>query len=131
EDHWCSEASHHAETAEVDHEVVVAEGRSALGQEHVSTSLGSELLDDVPHVPRREELPLLDVDGTAASGARRHQVRLAAEERGDLDQVQYLGRRRHLLGGVDIREDRTAERLADAPKDSQTLAEPGSSVRTG
>src|SRR4030095_11100313 len=66
EDHRHAEALHHAEPAEVDDQVVVAEARAALGEEHVLAASGPELLDHVLHVPRRHKLTLLDVDGPAA-----------------------------------------------------------------
>ena len=46
----------------VDDEVVVAESEPALGDDHARVSARGDLLDRVPHVERREELALLDVD---------------------------------------------------------------------
>ena len=71
----------------------------------------------------REELSLLDVDDPP--GARRgdEQIRLARQERRDLQDVGDLGRRRRLRGLVDVGQDRHAGRLADAREHAQPFVE--------
>ena len=76
--------------AEVDDEVVVAEGRAALGDEHAARAAGDHLLDRVAHVARRHELALLDVDGQAGRGAGHEQVGLPAQEGRHLQAVDDL-----------------------------------------
>ena len=52
-----------------------------------------DLLDGVAHVPGGDELALLDVDGAAGFAGGDEQVGLAAEEGGDLEDVDRPRRR--------------------------------------
>ena len=53
---------------------------------------GGDLLDRVPHVERREELSLLDVDDAPGAGRGDEQVGLPRQERRNLQDVGDLGR---------------------------------------
>ena len=65
----------------------VAERRAALGQQHAGVAGLGHLGDDVLHVPRGHELPLLHVHRPPGRGRRLEQVGLPGEERGDLQEV--------------------------------------------
>ena len=82
---------HDGQRAHIDDQVVVAETRSALGDEHSLVARGVALFDGVLHVPGRDELALLDVDHALAQGRGDDQVGLAAEESGDLQDVGDFG----------------------------------------
>ena len=58
------------------------------------------------HVPRREELPLLQVDRAAGLRRRRDQVGLARKQRRNLQHVDHLGRRRRLRRLMDVGQHR-------------------------
>ena len=70
----------------------------------------------MPHVPRRQELALLDVDG--APGQRRgdEQVGLAAKESRDLQHIDDFGGEIALTGLVHVGQRRQAEAIADFAK---------------
>ncbi len=55
------ELPHDGERAHVDHQIVVAEARAALGDEDALVAGSATLFDGVPHVPGRDELAFLDV----------------------------------------------------------------------
>src|SRR5271157_5275770 len=93
------EAAHDGERAEVDDEVVVAEARAALGEEDALVAGGADLFDRVRHVPGRDELAFLDVDGAAGAAGGDEQVSLAAEEGRDLQDVDGFGGDR-AVGGL-------------------------------
>ncbi len=76
-----AEFAHHRERAHVHDQVVVAEGRAALGHEDALVAGAGDLGDRVAHVARRQELALLDVDGTPGLRGGDEQVGLAAQER--------------------------------------------------
>ena len=95
--------------AHVDDEIVIAEGRAALGDEVILAAAGAELGRDVVHVVRREELALLDVDRASALRRGEEQIGLAAKEGGDLQDVDDLGGGLDLRDVVDVGQDRTAE----------------------
>ena len=94
EDDRVAERAHLRQRAEVDDEVVVAEGRAALGEQ-----------DPAPRRPPRASRPRCAISGgernwpfltlTArpVAGGGHEQVGLAAEERRDLQHVDDLGRR--------------------------------------
>ena len=107
--------------AHVDDQIVVAERRAALGEEDALAAGLANLLDGVAHVPGRNELALLDVDGAAALAGGDQQVGLAAEERRDLQHVDRFGHARHVGGFVHVGEHRNLDRLADLAQDAQAL----------
>ena len=75
--------------------------------------------------------PFLTFTGRPASRARQDQVRLSAEERRDLEEVQDLGSRRHIAGLMDVREHGAAERRLHATEDPQPLPESRAPVGLG
>ncbi len=80
--------AHHRERAHVDDEVVVAEARAALGDDHARVAGIDDLRDGVAHVVGREELALLDVHDAPGPRGRDEQVGLAERNAGS------AGRRR-------------------------------------
>jgi len=70
---------------------------------------GGNFLDDVGHVPRRDELGFLDVDDAAGLGGSEKKIRLAREKSGDLQDVAGFCGRGGLRGIVDVGEDRNLE----------------------
>ena len=62
---------------------------------------------------RRHELALLDIDDAAGASGLHQQIGLAAEERGDLENVGGFGRGRGLRGLVNVGQNRNI-RLAHA-----------------
>jgi len=100
--------AHDGQRADVDDEVVVAEGGSALGEADTGVSGVCDFLDGVLHVGGGDELALLDVDGAAGFGGGDEEVGLAAEESRDLqdgfDVAESVGGLLTLLGGVDVCE---------------------------
>ena len=52
----------------------------------------SAFATDRLHIPRREELPLLDVDGASGLRGRIDQIGLTREQRGNLDHIDDLRR---------------------------------------
>ena len=122
EDHRPAGIAHDLQAAHVHHQVVVAEGRAALGQHHLAVAGGGHLLRGAADIVRRHELALLDVDDAAGAAGGQQQVRLAAEERGDLQDVRHLGRRFGLRRLVDVGEDGKALGL-HAGQDAQAFAQ--------
>ena len=89
--------------------------------------LGAEALQlgrDLLHVPGRQELALLDVDRPAGLGRGAQQVGLAAEEGGDLQDVDHLGHGLALPALVDVGEHRQAGGLLHRGQDLDALVEP-------
>ena len=97
--------AHDGERAEIDDQVVVAEAGAALGEEDALVAGGADFLDGVIHVPGGDELAFLDVDGAAGFAGGDEQVGLAAEEGGDLEDVDGFGGDLAVGGLVDVGED--------------------------
>ena len=123
EDHRAAGLAHDRQGAHVDHQVVVAEGGAALGEEDVAVAGRFQLADRVLHVPRGEELPFLDVDDLPGGAGRGQQIGLPAEERRDLQDVEHLGRRGDLSDVVHIGENRQPEFALDPGEDLQPLVD--------
>ena len=77
----------------------------------------------------RDELALLDVDDAAGAAGGQQEVRLAAEEGGNLQDIRDFGGRFGLRRLVDIGEDRIAGGL-QAGEDAQTFAQARAAVST-
>ena len=75
----------------------------------------------------RDELPFLDVHDAAGAARGDEQVRLAAQERRDLQNVGGLGGGFRLRGFVDIGEDRESG-SADGLEDPDAFGEPRSAI---
>ena len=108
--------------AHVDHEIVVAKGRPALGEKEPVMAKRRQLLRDVPHVPRREELPLFHIHHAPRLRRRLDQIRLPAEERRDLQNIDPLRRHRAILRRMHIRGHRHPEFPPDLPEQPATRA---------
>ena len=109
--------------AHVGDQRVVAERGAALGHQHVAVAGAGDFRDHVLHVPGRQELALLDVDGLAGFRRGDQQVGLPAQERRDLQHVDGLRDAGALLDLVHVGEHRDAERVADVGKNRQRLVE--------
>ncbi len=121
EDHAMARLPHDRQATHVDDEVMIAEGRAALGDEVILGAGLAQLGRDVVHVLRGEELPFLHVDCAAAFGRRDEQVGLPAKEGGNLQDIDDLGGLLHLGNVMDVGEHRAAEPFFDGSQDFQPL----------
>ncbi len=117
EDHGCAGLGEDRQRAHVGDKRVVAEGDAALGDEHVGIAGADEFGHDVLHVPRRQELTLLDIDRLAGRGSREQQIGLAAEEGRDLQHIDGFGDGRALVGLMHVGDDGKADALSHLGKD--------------
>ena len=108
EDDRHAEVAHDLEAAHVDDQIVIAKAGAALGEDDVVVAGRADLLDDVAHVAGGDELALLDVDRFAGAACGEEQVCLAAEEGGNLKDIDGSGGFVGLGGFVDIGENRDA-----------------------
>ncbi len=120
-----AKAAHDGERAHVDDEVVVAEAGAALGEGDAGVAGVADLLDGVAHVEGGDELALLDVDGAAGFGGGDEEVGLAAEEGGDLEDVDGFGDGGAVRRGVDVGEDGEAGGFGDGAEDAAAFGEAG------
>ena len=119
------EGAHDGERAHVDDEVVVAEGGSALGEEDAGVPGLGDFLDGVAHVPGSDELSFFDVDGAAGLCGGDEQVSLAAEEGGDLEDVDAFRGDGAVGGFVDVGENWEACGFGKAAEDRDAFDESG------
>ena len=120
------ELTHDRERAHVDDQIVVSEAGAALREKDLRVAGFAALLYRMPHVPRRNKLSFLDIDGAAAERGRDHEVGLAAEKGGNLQHVgdfRDLGHVRHF---VDIRKHGELNFVFDLLENAQTLFHAGS-----
>ena len=131
EDDGVAGSGHDGEAAEVGDEGVVAEACAAFGEEDAFVAGFGDFCGDVLHVPGGEELAFLDVDGAAGFAGGDEEVGLAAEEGGDLEDVDGFGGRVALGGVVDVGEDGDAEAFADGGEDGEALMQADASGGLG
>jgi len=82
----------------------------------------------VAHVEGRNELALLDVDGAPRPAGFHEQIRLAAEEGGDLQDVRGFGGGRGLIGRMDVGEDGQPGAALHFREDAEPLAQAGAAI---
>ena len=93
------------QAAEVHHQVVVPEARAALGDEDPAARRRRRTFSTAWRMSRgRHELALLDVDRQPGGRAGGEQIRLPAQERGDLQAVDHPRGGLRLGGLVDVGE---------------------------
>ena len=112
---------HFVEGAGVDHEVIVAEGVAAFGEDNVVVAGGFDFGGDFRHVFGGEELAVLEVDDSARFSGLNHQSRLHAEVGGNLENVHHIGHGRNLVGIMNVREEREAKLLLDFLKNFEAF----------
>ena len=76
------------------------------------------------HVPRRNELALLDIHRASGLSSGDEQIRLAAEERGNLQDVSDFRHALHVDGLMHVGQHRNMNCIRDLAQDAQTLADP-------
>ena len=119
-----AERPHDRQPAEVDDQVVVAEARAALGQEHVARCPTPRTFSTTLAMSRgATNWPFFTFTGRPLARARHDQVGLAAEERGDLEHVEHLGGGGDLGDVVHVGEYRETGLLLDLPEDPEPLDE--------
>ena len=121
-------ALHHPEAEHVDHKIVVTEVAAPLADQQPFVAAFAELLHHIRHLRRAEELGLFDVDHRAGAGHRLHQIGLAGEESGQLNDVAHLGGRCGLLWSVHICDHRNAVAGFHRLQHRQALAEAGAAI---
>ena len=112
---------HQVERAHIDDEVIISEGRAALGDEETVAAEGTHFIGDVHAIQRREELAFFHVHHAAGFRGGLEEIRLAAEEGGDLEEINVLGGDVSLLGGVDIGSDGAFQLLGNFAEDAAAL----------
>src|SRR6185312_13310828 len=124
EDDRAARLAEYRERAHVGDEVVIAEREAALAHEDRLVAGRARFLDDVPHLPRREELALFDVHGLPLSCDTQDEIRLSAQERRRLQHIddrRGIGERGVL---VHVREHGHPEIAFDALENLESGIEP-------
>ena len=121
EDHRIADLAHDRQAAHVHHQIVVAERDAALGQQDLVVAGGRHLVAACRMSCGRDELALLDVHDAARAAGCDQQVGLAAEERGDLQNIHDFGRGIGLRGLVNVGEHGNAA-ACDARRESEAFA---------
>ena len=104
---------HNRQRPHIGHQGVVAETGTPLAQHNVLIAGAFHLGGDVGHVPGGQELAFLDVDGPAGFPGSNQQVRLAAEEGRNLQDIDDLFEGGALGGVVDVGQHRNAQAVPD------------------
>ena len=136
EDDRASEASHFDKGGHIDDDTSVAEGATAFGKPYTAVLGGVrrhlfDLRDRSSHVPRRHELPFLDINNTTCSSGCLEQVSLTTKESRDLQHIGYFGYRRTLMTLVHIGQDRQPELVLDLLQNTQSFVHTDASRRSG
>ena len=119
------EPAHHGKRAEIDDEVVVAEASTAFGEQDALVAGRADFLHTVSHIPGGDELAFLDVDGAAGAARGDEKVGLAAEERGNLEDIDGFGDDTAVSGFVNVGKDRRAGIPGDAAEDARAFSQAG------
>lgn len=99
------QAVHNRERAHIDDKILVSESRSPVGEPNFPRSRDGKFIVNVAHFLRRKELPFFDIYTAPRACGGDEQVRLAAEESRDLENIANLLHFFALFRQVDIREN--------------------------
>src|SRR4051812_14761211 len=97
EDYW-RKSAHDRQRSHVNDQVVVSETGSAFGEKDAVIASGTALFNGVLHVPRRDKLPFLDVDGSLAERGSSDQICLAAQKGRNLKHIRDFRHLRYIAG---------------------------------
>src|ERR1700683_674208 len=89
ENHW-RKLAHNRERAHVHNQIVVAETTTTLRQKDLRVAGLAAFFYRMPHVPGRNKLSFLNVDGAPAERSRYHKIGLPAKKRGDLQHIGHF-----------------------------------------
>src|SRR5262245_3807932 len=109
--------------AHIRYERIVAKRHAPFGDENVAIARAGDFFNDVAHVPRRQELTLLDVDGLPRFCGCLEKISLTTEKRRDLQDVDDRGDTLALFCVVYIGEYRQLQLVANLGKYRQRLFE--------
>src|SRR6185369_4223937 len=115
--------------AHVGDEVVVAEGGAAFGDEDFFGAGFAGFFDNLAHLARGKKLAFLDIDDLAGGGRGFDEIRLAAQERGDLQNVDDLADNRCVGFVMDIGQDGQVQFAADFGEDFEAGFEANAAER--
>ena len=130
EDDWITFFPHPVERAHVRDQIIVAERCAALGEAKFLTTERRQLVGDVLHIPWRQELPLLHVNGASCFGRRLQQIGLATQERRNLQKVDHLAGKLGFVWRMDIGRYRNFQLTTDRRENFATFARADSAKRT-
>ncbi len=116
---------------QVGDEIVVAESRAAFGEQDFFRAGAPGFLHHLAHFRRRQELALFEIDDLAGDGGGFNQIRLAAEEGGDLQDVHDFARDGGMGFVMDVGQNRHADFCADFGEHAQALVKPGTAEGIG
>ena len=128
EDDGITPLLHKGDPAHVNHEVVVTERAASFRHQDPLVRGTGDFQDRVPHLGWREELAFLDVHCTAGGAGLDQQVRLAGEERRDLNHVADFRRPPDLSDVVHVRQNGHLKFLLDSGQNLEPRSEPRPAV---
>ena len=139
EHHGCiARRAHAGQRAKIDHEIAVAEERATLGGRDFGRTRASCIGEPLPnlgggtaHRLGVHPLPLLDVHRPPSRACGDQQIRLARQERRDLQHVGDLRGRCTLIGQMHVGEHGQPRRGAHAIERGESLVQPGTAKRPG
>ena len=113
--------THEGETAHVDHQIMITEGRSPFSHVIILAASRTQLGGNIIDIVRREKLSLLDVHGSATGRRCQQEIGLAAKKSRDLEDIDYFGGCFDLAGIMDVGQDGTSKPLFDLSENFKTL----------
>src|ERR1700730_6455276 len=116
-----SELAHDRKRAHIHDEVVIAKTRAALRQKDLCITCLAALFHSMPHVPRRHELSLLDIDRAAAERSRYHEISLAAQKCRDLKHINDFRDLSDVGHFVNIRKNQNLKFVFDLFQNAKTF----------
>ena len=118
------ELPHDSERAHVDDQIVITEARSPFGEKYAIVTRSAAFFHRVFHVPRRDELALLDIHCAFAHSCGNDQVGLAAEKCRNLQHICDLRDLGDVRGFVHVGEHRNVYFIFNFLQNAQPFNQP-------
>lgn len=113
-EHDRSKLPHDGERSHIHDQIAVAEAGAPFSNEDLLVASLAAFFHGMSHVPRRHELALLEIDCPTAERGSDYQIGLAAEKRGDLENIDDFGHLGYVGGFVHVGENWKAQSIFDS-----------------
>ncbi len=124
-EHDRSKLAHDGERSHIHDQIGVAEAGAPFSNEDLLVASLAAFFHGMSHVPRRHELALLEIDCSTAERGSDYQIGLAAEKRGNLENIDDFGHLGHVGGFVHVGENWNAQLIFDFFQYSQAFFNAG------
>src|SRR5262249_19546805 len=120
---------HNFEGTKIDNQIVISKGSTSFGEQNLVIARALNLRDHILHIPRRHELPFLEVYHFPGLRGCQQEIGLPAKKRRDLQNIDAVRKLGCLRSFMDVSQDRNAVVFLESCKKIGPFFRAGSAKR--